>query len=148
MKKIIMIKSVFDDTEAQKLEESFNPITVALTDALFGEAHPFGSKLRKKVSVEDIAKRRMRFALYKIDEAEEATQIFSISLEVVMKDWSFPFSESSHDQMQDLYINGKLAEFFNEQHFNVPTKDAEETECFLNYLAQFVPKVWDYFKVV
>jgi len=99
------------------LEESFNPITVALTDALFGEAHPFGSKLRKKVSVEDIAKRRMRFALYKIDEAEEATQIFSISLEVVMKDWPFPFSESSHDQMQDLYINGKLAEFFNEQHF-------------------------------
>lgn len=148
MKKIIMIKSVFDDTEAQKLEESFNPITVALTDALFGEAHPFGSKLRKKVSVEDIAKRRMRFALYKIDKAEEATQIFSISLEVVMKDWPFPFSESSHDQMQDLYINGKLAEFFNEQHFNVPTKDAEETECFLNYLAQFVPEVWDYFKVV
>lgn len=148
MKKIIMIKSVFDDTEAQKLEESFNPITVALTDALFGEAHPFGSKLRKKVSVKDIAKRRMRFALYKIDEAEEATQIFSISLEVVMKDWPFPFSESSHDQMQDLYINGKLAEFFNEQHFNVPTKDAEETECFLNYLAQFVPEVWDYFKVV
>ena len=41
MKKIIMIKSVFDDTEAQELEESFNPITVALTDALFGEAHPF-----------------------------------------------------------------------------------------------------------
>ena len=33
MKKIIMIKSVFDDTEAQELEESFNPITVALTDA-------------------------------------------------------------------------------------------------------------------
>ena len=134
MKKIIMIKSVFDDTEAQELEESFNPVTVALTDALFGEAHPFGSKLRKIVSVEDIAKRRMRFALYKI------------SLEVVMKNW--PFSESSHDQMQDLYINGKLAEFFNEQHFNVPTKDAEETECFLNYLAQFVPEVWDYFKVV
>ena len=148
MKKIIMIKSVFDDTEAQKLEESFNPITVALTDALFGEAHAFGSKLRKKVSVEDIAKRRMRFALYKFNKAEEATQIFSISLEVVMKDWPFPFSESSHDQMQDLYINGKLAEFFNEQHFNVPTKDAEETECFLNYLAQFVPEVWDYFKVV
>lgn len=146
MKKIIMIKSVFDDTEAQELEESFNPVTVALTDALFGEAHPFGSKLRKKVSVEDIAKRRMRFALYKIDKAEEATQIFSISLEVIMKNW--PFSESSHDQMQDLYINGKLAEFFNEQHFNVPTKDAEETECFLNYLAQFVPEVWDYFKVV
>ena len=146
MKKIIMIKSVFDDTEAQELEESFNPITVALTDALFGEAHPFGSKLRKKVSVEDIAKRRMRFALYKIDKAEEATQIFSISLEVVMKNW--PFSESSHDQMQDLYINGKLAEFFNEQHINVPTIDAEETECFLNYLAQFVPEVWDYFKVV
>ena len=148
MKKIIMIKSVFDDTEAQELEESFNPITVALTDALFGEAHPFGSKLRKKVSVEDIAKRRMRFALYKIDKADEATQIFSISLEVVMKDWPFPFSESNHDQMQDLYINGKLAEYFNEQHFNVPTKDAEETECFLNYLAQFVPEVWDYFKVV
>ena len=148
MKKIIMIKSVFDDTEAQELEESFNPVTVALTDALFGEAHPFGSKLRKKVSVEDIAKRRMRFALYKIDKADEATQIFSISLEVVMKDWPFPFSESNHDQMQDLYINGKLAEYFNEQHFNVPTKDAEETECFLNYLAQFVPEVWDYFKVV
>ena len=129
MKKIIMIKSVFDDPEAQTLEECFNPITVALTDALFAEAHPFGSKLRKKVSVEDIAKRRMRFALYKIDKADEATQIFSISLE-------------------DLYINGKLAEFFNEQHFNVPTKDAEETECFLNYLAQFVPEVWDYFKVV
>ena len=117
-----------------------------MTDALFGEAHPFGSKLRTIVSVEDIAKRRMRFALYKIDKAEEATQIFSISLEVIMKNW--PFSESSHDQMQDLYINGKLAEFFNEQHFNVPTKDAEETECFLNYLAQFVPEVWDYFKVV
>ena len=146
MKKIIMIKSVFDDTEAQELEESFNPITVALTDALFGEAHPFGSKLRKKVSVEDIANRRIRFALYKIDKAEETTQIFSISLEVVMKNW--PFSESSHDQMQDLYINGKLAEFFNEQHFNVPTKDAEETECFLNFLAQSVPEVWDYFKVV
>ena len=148
MKKIIMIKSVFDDPEVQTLEECFNPITVALTDVLFAEAHPFGSKLRKKVSVEDIAKRRIRFALYKIDKADEATQIFSISLEVVMKDWPFPFSESNHDQMQDLYINGKLAEFFNEQHFNVPTKDAEETECFLNYLAQFVPEVWDYFKVV
>ena len=148
MKKIIMIKSVFDDPEAQTLEESFNPITVALTDALFCETHPFGSKLRKKVSVEDIAKRRILFALYKIDKAEEAIQIFSISLEVVMKDWPFPFSESNHDQMQDLYINGNLAEFFNEQHFNVPTKDAEETECFLNYLAQFVPEVWDYYKVV
>ena len=103
MKKIIMIKSVFDDTEAQKLEESFNPITVALTDALFGEAHPFGSKLRKRVSVEDIAKRRMRFALYKIDKAEEATQIFSISLEVVMKNW--PFSKSSHDQTLPIFLH-------------------------------------------
>ena len=140
------MKIVIIDPEVQTLEECFNPITVALTDALFAEAHPFGSKLRKIVSVEDIAKRRMRFALYKIDKADEATQIFSISLEVVMKDW--PFSESNHDQMQDLYINGKLAEFFNEQHFNVPTKDAEETECFLNYLAQFVPEVWDYFKGV
>ena len=140
------MKIVIIDPEVQTLEECFNPITVALTDALFAEAHPFGSKLRKKVSVEDIAKRRIRFALYKIDKADEATQIFSISLEVVMKDW--PFSESNHDQMQDLYINGKLAEYFNEQHFNVPTKDAEETECFLNFLAQSVPEVWDYFKVV
>ena len=140
------MKIVIIDPEAQTLEECFNPITVALTDALFAEAHPFGSKLRKKVSVEDIAQRRMRFALYNIDKAEEATQIFSISLEVVMKNW--PVSESSHDQMQDLYINGKLAEYFNEQHFNVPTKDAEETECFLNFLAQSVPEVWDYFKVV
>ena len=103
MKKIIMIKSVFDDPEAQTLEESFNPITVALTDALFCETHPFGSKLRKKVSVEDIAKRRILFALYKIDKAEEAIQIFSISLEVVMKNW--PFSVSSHEQTLPIFLH-------------------------------------------
>lgn len=146
MKKIIMTKSVFDDPKAQTLEESFNPITVELTNALFAEAHPFGNMIRKKVAKEDIAKRRIRFALYKIDETDEATQIISLTLEVVTKD--LPSSESGYGQMQDLYINGKLAEFFNEQHINVPTKDAEDTERFLNYLAQFVPKIWDYFKVV
>ena len=146
MKKIIMTKSVFDDPKAQTLKVSFNPITVELTNALFSEVHPFGNMIRKKVAEEDIAKRRIRFALYKIDEANEVTQIISLTLEVVTKD--LQSSESGYDQMQDLYINEKLAEFFNEQHFNVPTKDAAETARFLNYLAQFVPEIWDYFKVV
>lgn len=146
MKKIIMTKSVFDDPKAQTLEECFCPITVELTNALFAEAHPFGNMIRKKVSEEDVAKRRMRFALYKIDETEEVTHIYSLSLEVVRK--NLQSSESGYEQIQDLYINGKLAEFFNEQHFNVPTKDAAETERFLNYLAQSVPDIWDYFKAV
>ena len=95
MKKIIMIKSVFDDPEVQTLEECFNPITVALTDALFAEAHPFGSKLRKKVSVEDIANRRIRFALYKIDKADEATDQKLIK-------WARIFRARSEKELQEL----------------------------------------------
>lgn len=139
MKRIVMIKSVFDNKEAKTMEESFNPITIELTNAFFSPSHPFGKMLRKKES------RRIRFAFYKYDYFGEGMQVFSLSLEVVKKGlW---FEESPYDQMQNMYINGKLGEFLNEQCFNVPCKGTDETERFLHYLEQYAPDIWTYFKV-
>lgn len=145
MKRIVMIKSVFDNKEAKTMEESFNPITIELTNAFFSPSHPFGKMLRKKVFEEEIESRRIRFAFYKYDYFGEGMQVFSLSLEVVKKGlW---FEESPYDQMQNMYINGKLGEFLNEQCFNVPCKGTDETERFLHYLEQYAPDIWTYFKV-
>lgn len=147
MKKVIMIKSVFDDKEAETREESFNPITVELTDAFFSPSHPFGKMLRKKVFEEEIDCRRIRFFICKYDYLDDETmQVNSLMLDVVKKDEKL--LESPYDQLQNMYINEKLIEFLNKQCFNVPCKDTDETERFLHYLEQYVPDIWDYFKVV
>lgn len=147
MKKIIMIKSVFDDSMARTLEESFNPITIELTNTFFSPSHPFGKMLRKKVFEEEIESRRIRFAICKCNYIDDGIlQVYSLMLEVVKKDEKF--LESPHDQMQNMYINGKLSEYINGQCFNVPCKDTDETERFLHYLKQYAPDIWDYFKIV
>lgn len=147
MKRIIMIKSIFDNSKTRTLEESFNPITIELTNTFFSPSHPFGKMLRKKVFEEEIDCRRIRFFICKYDYLDDETmQVYSLMLDVVKKDEKF--LESPHDQMQNIYINGKLGEFLNGQCFNVPCKDTDETERFLNYLGQYVPDIWVYFKVV
>ena len=35
-----------------------------------------------------------------------------------------------------------------EQGFNVPYKNPDEIERFLNYLSSDIPGIWDYFKVI
>lgn len=144
MKQITMKKSLFDNVEATTFEEGMNPLSKKLTEVFFSEAHPFGDAIRKKVDEEDLAKCRIRLLPNNYEPLENTIRIYGLWMEAETR-WDC--TETKHIQMQSLYINGKLATFLNEQHFNVPTENVEETERFLNYLEQYVHDIWDYFKV-
>ena len=144
MKQITMKKSLFDDVEANTFEEGMNPLSKKLTEVFFNEAHPFGDAIRKKVDEEDLANCRIRLLPNNYDPFGNTIRIHGLWVEVETR---MDCTETKHIQMQSLYINGQLATFLNEQHFNVPTEDVDETERFLKYLEQYVPDIWDYFKV-
>ena len=70
-----------------------------------------------------------------------------IMLEVGMTDLTLNYNITGTHQMQTTYIQGKLNEYINGQGFNVPCKEADDIELFLHYLEQYIPYIWNYFKV-
>ena len=156
MKKIRMIKSVYDNQRAETIDDYYNETTKLLTAFFFGDGHPFRERMRQKVFDEEIEKRRVRLMPVKMEECpQEAGQppivyVHQLMLEIVMKDpvLLFDFADEGHNDLQTYYLNGKLSEYINEQCFNVPSKDVDETAQFLHYLAQSIPAIWDYFQII
>ena len=158
MKKIIrMTKPVFDNWQAPTMEEAFHETSRQLTNAFFGNGHPFREMMRKKVNDQDLAERRIKLfvegmAKYtkhpKTGRRVVVFNVSSIMLEVGMADITLDNNITGTHQMQTTYIQGKLNEYMNEQGFNVPCKNPDEIERFLYFLSKDIPCIWDYFKVI
>lgn len=157
MKKIIrMTRRVFDShIKELPLDLSIHKTSRMLTELFFGDGHPLRERLREKVFDEDIDARRIKldvggFAKYtKHPQTGKRLVIFNVTeicLWVTMKDHR---EQADHrNEMQTMYIQGKLNEYINEQGYNVPCKDPDEIERFLNFLSRDIPCIWDYFKVI
>lgn len=156
MKKIRMIKSVYDNHRAETIDDYHNETSKQLTAFFFGDGHPFRERMRRKVFDEEIAIRRVRLIPVKMEEPPHAAgqepivYIHQLLLEVIMKDpaLEYDFADEGHHAMQTMYLNTQLSQYINEQRFHVPTQNADETERFLHYLAQYIPVIWDYFRIV
>ena len=156
MKKIRMIKSVYDNHRAETIDDYHNETSKQLTAFFFGDGHPFRERMRRKVFDEEIAIRRVRLIPVKMEEPlhaagqEPIVYIHQLLLEVIMKDpaLEYDFADEGHHAMQTMYLNTQLSQYLNEQCFHVPTQNADETERFLHYLAQYIPVIWDYFRIV
>lgn len=157
IKRIGMTKSVFDNWQAPSMEEAINETSSLLTKALWGDGHPFREIMRQKVNDEDLAERRIKFFVVLEEEYTKhpktgkhvtAFNVSSIMLEVAMKDLMLDYNLAGHHQMQTRYINGKLCDFIHQQGFNIPCKDPDEIESFLNFLSKDIPCIWDYFNVI
>ena len=157
MKKIIRMKRCVFDSHIKELplEHSIHKTSRLLTELFFGKGHPFREKLREKVFDEDIDVRRIKldvggYAKYtKHPKTGKRLVLFNVAeicLWVTMKDHRE--QEDHRNEMQTMYIQGKLNEYMNEQGFNVPCKNPDETERFLNFLSKEIPCIWDYFKVI
>lgn len=156
MKKIRMIKSIYDNHQAETIDDYYNETSKLLTAFFFGDGHPFRERMRLKVFDKEIQIRRVRLIPVKMEEPPHAAgqepivYIHQLLLEVIMKDpaLKYDFADAGNNDMQTMYINDKFSEYLNEQCFHVPTHDADETERFLHYLAQYIPVIWDYFRIV
>ena len=156
MKKNRMIKSVYDNQRAETIDDYYNETSKLLTAFFFGDGHPFRERMRLKVFDDEIDKRRIRLIPVKMKEyRQEGCQdpiiyVHQILLEVTMKDpaFEYDFADARHNDLQTMYINDKLSQYINEQCFHVPTQNVDETERFLHYLAQHIPAIWDYFRIV
>ena|GEM_PF-3538500 len=158
MKKIIrMTRPVFDNWQAPTMEEAIHKTSKQLTDAFFGNGHPFREMMRKKVNDQDLAERRIKLfvegmAKYtkhpKTGRRVVVFNVSSIMLEVGMTDITLDYNITGTHQMQTRYIQGKLNEYMNEQGFSVPCKNPDEIERLLNFLSKDIPCIWDYFKVI
>lgn len=146
MKKVLMIKSVFDDPNAPTWNDAINPLCLQLTERFFAPVHPFGTMIRKKVFEEELKKRIICFELYQCTPTDRDIQVHALTLGVKMRD--YPTLGPTADDMQTMYINGELGQFLNTQGFNVPCQNSREVICFLCYLHKYVPNIWDYFKVL
>jgi hypothetical protein len=151
-----MIKSVYDNHRAETIDDYHNETSKLLTAFFFGDGHPFRKRMRLKVFDEEIAIRRVRLIPVKMEEPPHAAgqepiiYIHQLLLEVIMKDpaLEYDFADEGHNDLQTMYINDKFSEYINEQCFHVPTQNVDETERFLHYLAQHIPAIWDYFRIV
>ena len=151
-----MIKSVYDNHRAETIDDYHNETSKLLTAFFFGDGHPFRERMRLKVFDEEIQIRRVRLIPVKMEEfRQEGCQdpiiyIHQLLLEVIMKDpaLEYDFANEGHHAMQTMYLNTQLSQYLNEQCFHTPTLDADETERFLHYLAQYIPVIWDYFRIV
>ena len=157
MKKFIrMTRPVFDNLQAQTKAEAIHETSTQLTNAFFGDSHPFREILRQTVSDKYIAKRRIKLFVEGMAKYTRHPQtgkravIFNVSnimLEVEMKDIELEYELNGPHQEQTRYIQGKLNEYINDQCFSVPCKGPDQIERFLHYLKTYVPCIWDHFKV-
>ena len=151
-----MKRCVFDShIKELPLEHSIHKTSHLITELFFGNGHPLREKLREKVFDEDIDARRIkldigRYAKYtKHPQTGKRLVLFNVTeicLWVTMKEHR---EQADHrNEMQTMYIQSKLNEYINGQGFNVPCKNPDEIELFLNFLSKEIPCIWDYFKVM
>lgn len=156
MKKIIrMTECVFDSQNREMpLEHTIHKSSRLLTDYFFGDGHPLRERLREKVFDEDIEARRIKFDIggyaqhIKHPKTGKRIVVFTVTELLLWVTMNEHREHDPRDEMQTMYIQGKLSEYINEQGFNVPCKDPNEIEHFLQYLEQYIPCIWDYFKVI
>lgn len=55
--------------------------------------------------------------------------------------------QSGYDEMQSMYMQGKLEDYLHEQGIDMPAHNADEAERLLNFLSKYIPCVWDYFRM-
>ena len=157
MSKIIRLKkSVFDQRHPDlTIEQTVNNSSKRLTEVLFAENHPLYQILRLSFDEDSIRARRIRFdvcgvALFtKHPTSGNQLVVFnvkSLSLQVVMMDArakQTPETDALTVRMQKI-----IEEFLNSEGFSLPCETPEEMERFLEYLAQDIPELWNYFRVI
>ena len=157
MSKIIrMMKSVFDHSHpAIPKDQTINDTSKRLTETLFHESHPLYQKLQQSFSVEDIRSRRIRFdvcgkALYTKHPVSGKQMVLfnvsSLSLQVVMIDARN--KQSAEIDALTARMQRAIDCYFYDQGFAIPCESSEEIERFLDYLTQYIPEVWNYFRVI
>ena len=120
-----MIKSVYDNPQAETIADYYNEPSRQLTAFFFGDGHPFRERMRRKVFDEEIAIRRVRLIPVKMEESPHAAAqeptiyIHQLLLEVIMKDpaLEYDFADEGHHAMQTMYLNARLSQYLNEQCF-------------------------------
>lgn len=156
MKKIRMVKSIYDNSQAETIDGYYNDTSKRLTAFFFGNGHPFRERMRQKVFDDEIAIRRIRLIPVKIEEPphaagqEPVVYVHQLLLEIIMKDpvLEHDYADDGHYELQTHYLNAQLNQYINEQYFHAPTQDTDETARFLKYLAQYIPTIWDYFQII
>ena len=136
MKKIRMIKSVYDNPQAETIH------TFKIFSATATRSGKEGLKASKST------KKRVRVIPVKMEEYPgEACQDPTTSTRLLQL---LPESQKNtpHVGPTKVHLNTQLGQYLNEQCFHVPTQNVDETERFLHYLAQYIPAIWDYFRIV
>ena len=157
MSKIIrMKKCVFDQSHpAIPEEQTINYTSQRLTETLFHESHPLFQKLQQSFKEEDIRSRRIRFdicgkALYTKHPVSGRNLVIlnlaALSLQLVMRDARVKQSEET--DALTAQIQRTIEGYFSEQGFSLPCDSSDEIERFLEYLANDIPEVWNYFRVI
>lgn len=154
--KIVGVKKSIEDSPNSylPLEQTINQTSCLLTDFFLSEGHSYYERIIKKVYKEEIDKRRVRFDIggcpREIVNPETGETMVII---VVSEMWLWVSvkehreKESGYEEMQSMYLQGMLEEYFYEQGVRMPSHGADETELLLNYLSEYLPWVWDYFGV-
>ena len=156
MKKIIkMIRPVADSYNPHlPLELTIHKTSYMLTDLFLGEGQPFRKEMEKKLFKKDIENRRIRFDIggyaehYKDAQTSRMKVQFIVNhlwLWVSVKEHRKP--QSGYDEMQSMYMQGKLEDYLHEQGIDMPAHNADEAERLLNFLSKYIPCVWDYFRM-
>ena len=157
MSKIIrMMKSVFDHSHpAIPEDQAINDTSKRLTETLLHESHPLYQKLLQSFSVEDIRSRRIRFdvcgkALYTKHPVSGKQMVLfnvsSLSLQMVMMDART--KQTAEIDALTARMQRAIDIYFSEQGFSLPCESSEEMERFLDYLTQYIPEAWNYFRVI
>ena len=157
MSKIIRLKKgIFDQSHPVIPEEqTINYTSQRLTETFFHESHPLFQKLQKSFDEKDILSRRIRFdvcgrALYtKHPTTGNQLVIFnvsSLSLEVVMMDARA--KQTPETDALTVRMQKAVEEFLASEGFAMPCETPEEMERLLEYLAQEIPELWNYFRVI
>lgn len=151
-----MKKCVFDQSHpAIPEEQTINHTSQRLTETLLHESHPLFQKLQQSFKEEDIRSRRIRFdicgkALYTKHPVSGRNLVIlnlaALSLQLVMRDARVKQSEET--DALTAQIQRTIEGYFSEQGFSLPCDSSDEIERFLEYLANDIPEVWNYFRVI
>ena len=153
MKIIKMIRTVADSYNPYlPLELTIHKTSYLLTDLFLGEGQPFRKEMERKLFKEDIDNRRIRFDIGGYAEHYKDAQTGRMKVKFIVNDlWLWACvkehrkPQSGYDEMQSMYMQGKLEDYLHEQGIDMPAHNADEAERLLNFLSKDIPCVWDYF---
>ena len=157
MNTIIRIKkNVFDYSHpAIPEDQAINDTSKRLTETLLHESHLLYQKLLQSFNSEDIRSRRIRFdvcgrALYTKNPVSGKQMVLfnvsSLSLQVVMMDART--KQTAETEALTARMQRAIDCYFFEQGFTLPCESSAEMERFLDYLTQYIPETWNYFRVI